>query len=191
MKHLGIFAVAAILMAAPLTANAAPCSIGTCTVTGSILDVNSPIGIDDAVTTFGAYAASGQFGIAPGIGGADAIVDISFDSGDPVPTGFRDLRIDFFQGVEFLASYQLTDSAGRAVLQEFILSFDPLGSSSIMFALNGVAFQSPGIIANPDYNINISASTTPIPVPGALPLLLSGIAGLGFASRRNKKNGSA
>ena len=35
---------------------------------------------------------------------------------------------------------------------------------------------------------NLLIETSEIPVPGALPLLLSGIAGLGFASRRRKKN---
>ncbi len=50
----------------------------------------------------------------------------------------------------------------------------------------GQTFEFVGLTSNAGYSIE-RLTVNEIPVPGAIPLLLSGIAGLGFASRRNKK----
>ena len=190
MKNLGIIAVAAVLTVAPLAANAAPCTIGTCTVTDGPLSLSNPIAIQDQNVVVGAYEAAGGFSLAPGVFGADSTADVAFDQIIPpdteVAAGFSNLYVDFFQGVEFLGRFTLTNDDGTTALQRFFLTF--ISDEDVRFVVRGFAFLNSGA-SLPDYNINLSAS--PVPVPGALPLLLSGIAGLSFASRRKKQAGSA
>jgi hypothetical protein len=53
--------------------------------------------------------------------------------------------------------------------------------SDVAFRLSGTAFQNAGA-SLPDYNIDLIGA----PLPGSLSLLIAGLAGLAFASRRRK-----
>ncbi|GJL94698.1 MAG: hypothetical protein DHS20C05_11030 [Hyphococcus sp.] len=67
----------------------------------------------------------------------------------------------------------------------FSLSTDITGGFALLFAgtAGDYVLSLNGMSAAALYDLSIQA----VPIPGALPLLLSGIAGLGFASRRKKK----
>jgi hypothetical protein len=193
MRTLHVLAASAALSIAPFAAaNAAPCTIGTCAVTdGGPLSESNPIAIQDDDVTPGVYAAEGSFAIAHDLAGADVFVDVAFDEilagQTEVAAGFSDLSIEFFQGLTSLGSFTVTNTDGTtnggAALQTFFLSF--ISDADVNFAINGLAFLNSGA-ALPDFNFNINAAVGEIPVPAALPLLLSGIVGLGFASRRKK-----
>ncbi|WP_411818031.1 VPLPA-CTERM sorting domain-containing protein [Hyphococcus sp. DH-69] len=192
MNTLKLLAATAALSIAPFAANAAPCTVGTCEITdGGPLSVSNPIAIQDDDVTPGPYSAEGSFAIAPGLAGADVFVDVAFDEilagQSAVAAGFSDLTIEFFQGVTSLGSFTVTNSDGTTdggvALQSFFLSF--VSDAAVNFSIDGIAFLNSGA-ALPDYNFNINAAVSEVPIPAALPLLLSGIAGLGFASRRKK-----
>ncbi|GAB4527580.1 MAG: hypothetical protein Kow00133_16470 [Amphiplicatus sp.] len=76
-------------------------------------------------------------------------------------------------------SFALTDAAGVQILSTFAVNLAGLTAVWVAFSGNSV-LTAGGTAAN--VNVDLSA----IPVPAALPLLLSGLAGLGFAARRRK-----
>ncbi len=167
------FAVAASFGAA----NAAPCSIGTCEVNGGPLGAQD-VGIEDENVASGDYEAEGSFEVAFATN-ADALVDVNFDGqSGSVPSGFEDLTISFEQDSMDLGTFTITDGDGFQILNQFFLTL--ASTSDVFFEITGSAFNDG--VTLPDYNIRLSS----VPVPAALPLLISGIAGLGFASRRKK-----
>ena len=66
----------------------------------------------------------------------------------------------------------------------FIFGGDPLGAAVIK-SVTLTALNVPGFSNNSDFSL-AGFEVTAIPLPGAALLLLSGVAGLGFASRRKK-----
>ncbi len=72
-------------------------------------------------------------------------------------------------------------------------SFDDFLAMGVLATAGGMAasfvgqtFEFVGLTSGAGYSIE-RLTVSEIPVPGAIPLLLSGIAGLGFAARRNRK----
>ncbi len=158
-------------------ANAAPCTVGTCEVDGGPLGTQD-VGIEDENVAAGAYSAEGSFSVSQA-SPADGLVDVNFDGqSGSVPSGFEDLTISFEQDSNSLGSFVITDGDGFQILNQFVLAI--ASTSDVFFEITGAAFNDG--VTLPDYNIRLSS----VPVPAALPLLLSGIAGLGFASRRKK-----
>lgn len=186
MRLSKITAIAGVLALAPFAAHAAAmCTGGTdCDVNGDTLDFGSPIAIQDENVEPGDYEAEGFFDIGIGVPGAQAAVDVAFDEaiGGVVPAGFSNLTIEFFQEGTSLGAFLLTNDDGTTTapaLQSFVITF--ISDAMVDFEIDGVAFVNSGL-SLPDYNINLSA----IPIPGALPLLLSGLAGLAFATKRKR-----
>ncbi len=172
-------------------ANAAPCTIGTCDVTGGPLSETSPVAIQDVNVTPGVYEAEGSFDVGPGVSGANVFADIAFDEVLPgqteVAAGFSDLMIEFSQEGTSLGSFLVTNADGTteggSSIQSFVISL--ISSAAVDFEIDGLAFLNSGA-SLPDFNFNLDAKMSPVPVPAALPLLLSGLLGLGFATRRKR-----
>ncbi|WP_425408884.1 VPLPA-CTERM sorting domain-containing protein [Hyphococcus sp.] len=138
------------------------------------------VGIEDENVAAGAYVAEGSFEVATAAP-ANGLVDVNFDGqSGSVPSGFNDLTISFEQDSIDLGTFTITDAAGFQILNQFVLAI--ASTSDIFFEITGFAFNDG--VTLPDYNIRMSA----VPIPGAIPLLLSGIAGLGFAARRRKQD---
>lgn len=160
-------------------ANAAPCTVGTCDVEGGPLGVMA-VGIEDENVTEGAYFGEGSFSVA-NVLPAQGVVDVVFDGESGlVPSGFEDFTISFEQDGMDLGEFIVTDGNGFQILDAFLLNI--ASTSDIFFEITAFAFNDG--VTLPDYNIRLNA----VPVPAALPLLASGLAGLFFASRRRKKD---
>lgn len=190
MKSLAVASIAVSLLASA-PAFAAPCTTAnTCDINSlngtTTLSPSNPLAIEDQNVSLGSYFAEGTFSLAGGFPSIDGNADVAFDAIPPgqssVPTGFANLTIEFFQDMTSLGSFQITDGNGIIALgaESFMLTL--ISASDVMFRITGTAFRNSGA-ALPDYNFNLSA----IPIPGALPLLLSGLAGLGFAARVSRK----
>lgn len=194
MKSKSIALAAALAAGAAFgTANAAPCTVGGCDVTGGPLSLSNPVAIQDDDASPGAYYAEGAFDVEAGLGGANVFADIAFDEILPgqteVAAGFSELTIEFFQEDSSLGSFLVTNpdgtTEGGAALQSFMIGL--VSSAAVEFQIEGLAFLNSGA-ALPDYNFNINAN--PVPIPAALPLFFAGLGGLGFAASR-KRAGAA
>ena len=76
------------------------------------------------------------------------------------------------------------DGAMAVTFTEFLAN-GVLGSGGEVLALVGTTFEFFALSDNAGYSIE-QFTVSDVPVPAALPLLISGLAGLGFASRRRK-----
>jgi len=142
-----------------------------------------------------AYLDASSGGLPAGLGVCKVLIGNDCDpSSDDNVTEGESVTISFVNGPFNLGDFTFRDenhnvlasaadslfisiNGGAAVLYTFAqavgLSFNAV--SSITFAYNSGQFYVNGFSAN-----NV------IPVPGALPLLVSGLIGLGFAARRKK-----
>jgi len=181
--------ICAVFFAGPAAAAVCISTSGTCLIDAGPLSETNPIAIQDQNVAPGAYTAEGEFEIGPDVAGADAFVSVAFDRILPgqteVAAGFANLAITFLQDGASLGTFLLTNpdgtTEGGLAVQTLTLSF--LTASTVFFEIVGDAFLNSGA-SLPDFNINISAIAAEIPAPGAFYLLLSGVAGLAFASRR-------
>ena len=195
MKHQAIAVASALAMfAASGAAMAAPCSSstsGTCFVVDGGLSTSNPLAIQDQNVAPGPYSAEGSFSVDAGVTGIEGFADIAFDEILPgqtdVAAGFSDLTISFMQDAIDLGSFVLTNpdgtTDGGAAVQTFMLSL--VSTADVFLSITGNAFLNSGASLG-DFNINLAATTSEIPVPAALPLMLAGIAGLGFAARKKR-----
>ncbi len=115
---------------------------------------------------------------------AAAFTVIAFE---PTSLGsIANLVITFFAGEMNEQSFMITDGSGAAINpvgSDVLFSLDLAGAGDLIdFVVTGDARPS---IAGIDPGLQFQI--TEVPIPAALPLLLSGIAGLGFASRRRKQ----
>lgn len=176
-----LFAAAAAALSLG-TASAAPCTTGTCEIDGGPLGATD-VAISDENVVAGAYNATGSFSVAEALP-ANGIIDVSFDGGSgSVPAGFQNLMISFEQDAMNIGDFDITDSDGFQILSNFFLTV--ASTSDIFFEITGTAFNDG--LNLPDYNVRLSS----VPVPAALPLLLSGIAGLTFAAGRKKRSATS
>lgn len=197
MKYALIKLLAALMALFSGPVFAAPCLIGACTISdesgGGVdpLTTGNGIAIEDQNVSIGLgetapYEASGAFDVGAGVTSIAGLASISFSQltppADSIATGFLNLTIEFFQGGGSIGAFQLTDADGLSLSQNFSLAV--AASSAIEFQILGSIIRNFGA-SLPDYNINLSATT--VPVPGALPLLMAGLAGLGFAMKRKKR----
>ncbi len=142
-----------------------------------------------------AYLDASSGGLPAGLGVCKVIAngDCNPSSDDNVTEG-ESVTISFVNGPFDLSNFTFRDenhnvlaaatdsllisvNGGAAVLYTFAqaigLSFNAV--STITFAYNSGQFY-----------VNSFSANNVIPIPGALPLLISGLAGLGFAARRKK-----
>ena len=159
----------------------------TIVVNGGDLSTSSPTGVD--FNNLDGDIASGpdaevDIDIDGDVGLARVEVTVVEDAGDVLPN-IEDLVVTILDDQDnVLAVGEVTDSTGALNgSAPFTFDVDLSGLTSFTIALSGTANPNVAGTNFPDVNVSISA----IPVPAALPLLLSGIAGLGLASRRRKK----
>lgn len=145
---------------------------------------DTPVGISGAnIGEFGGpdidYVANGDFSVLPFVEAADVVVDVNFDGeSGTVPSGFREFNISFTQDGMDLGSFDITDEDGFQEINAFVLAL--ASASEVFFTITGEAFNDG--VTLPDFQIRLSE----VPIPGALPLLISGFAGLAFASRKKR-----
>jgi len=116
-----------------------------------------------------------------GEGGIDEMIALFFENPfDLLALSFRDGDHNDINGSAGQVEYSIL--AGGATV-EGITTFADLVSRAIAGEFKGAVWLVLGYVDTEFYLESISD----VPIPAALPLLLSGVAGLGFASRRKKK----
>jgi len=81
-----------------------------------------------------------------------------------------------------LKSIQIPFSSGPS-LTYTLDSNDPLAAGNYIIS----TFLAVGNVTDPNYQVNFSLDTAPTPIPAALPLFASGLAGLALLRRRRKR----
>lgn len=109
----------------------------------------------------------------------DERVTITFNNGPFDLSGFSFTTTDH-NPVDPNATLGIGINGGAIVFDTFanFIAAAFINVTSITFAYGGAMAS--------EFYVNSFTATNEIPVPGAIPLLLSGIAGLGFAARRKK-----
>lgn len=135
---------------------------------------------------------SGLGVFSPGEGNSDD--QIQFDTGESIIFDFSETGNDVvLSDIEFNAGADrdCSNPGGEGPCGFFALYIDGLLATTLE-AMDDVAGGFVGevfefVALTPDAGFTIAQFTVrEVPIPGALPLLLSGIAGLGFATRRKK-----
>lgn len=124
--------------------------------------------------------------------GAQNPVTISFSE------GINNFFLDVFNGMTVEASYEVSDNAGNSAIFNLPSNFSG-GFQTIGFAATGDEVQIRGLptvdfgdqfdffIDNVSFNQPLPPDlVAPIPLPAGLPLMLSGLLGIGLLARRKK-----
>ncbi len=132
----------------------------------------------------GGFSFTGSFENQATAEAAGAATVIAFE-----PTqlaSINNLTLRFFDNMGYDETFNITDAAGAPI---GLVGFDVMflldiaqAASEVFVTATGQAVRADLTPLDPGLQVQISQ----VPVPAALPLLLSGIAGLAFASRRRK-----
>ena len=118
-----------------------------------------------------------------GEGGIAELVSISFVDGPTNITGlsFRDGDHNLINDSDGLVQYQIFGPNVDSIATDTFANLVALAASG----LEGVSSIAFGFVDTDFYVESITVSD--VPIPGALPLLISGLAGLGFVSKKKRK----
>lgn len=150
---------------------------------GSTVDINVQSLANDDTT--GEFSFNGSF---LNLTGNDALGKATVLQFEPTDlASINNLSLNFSDGMGYTQTFQITDANGNPIGLDgndvpFLLSI-ATAATEIFFTFTGEAVAS--VTGNTLPGLQVSLSE--VPIPGALPLLISGIAGLGFASRRRKR----
>lgn len=119
---------------------------------------------------------------------ADAVGAATVIAFEPTTlASINNLTLRFFDNEGYDETFEITDAAGEPIdLAGFDVAFvlDLVGAASEVFVMaTGEAMRADLTSLDPGLQVQISQ----VPVPAALPLLLSGLAGLGFSLRRKRR----
>lgn len=182
--------LAALIASATVLTGAA--NAGVITVTGDSADPSIPdlavgsatLSIVGIFTNDEAVNFSQSFLAGPIASGAS--LDFGIIDADGTPAGFDNLVVSILSSAG-VYSFQVTqDVLSGPASQILFEAFAALSPSELFtVAITGFAYN-PGASTSV-FSINFSAVAAPeVPLPAAAPLLLSGLAGLGFAFRKTR-----